>query len=325
MNVILTVGCENTEAESSRSIFGIPELDALITSPSPSVLELVSPPPTHHPSGAGKTSLLYLIIAHAILPATFDTIPDLNGHNAAIILFDPLHHFSVPRLASTMLHLLTSKLQTPAATLDESTKTSLINLTALSLDHVHIFHPQSWASLQTTLATLPEYLFNTTRHKSTNRRIHTLILEDTDAFTWPLRAMHSSSTTNPHPPPSQTLTTQLLHLSTLLSCNILTTSPSLVPTAFRPALPSSWPSGVQLTRLAVRRIEVVKFAPEMSIEQAEAEKGARWDVVRRGRFECWRVGGAGLGPRRHGNAGEEQGFVFCVGREGVSVEREERG
>lgn len=60
---------------------------------------------------------------------------------------------------------------------------------------------------------------------------------------------------------------------------------------------------------------MVKFAPEMSVEQAEGEKGQRGEVVRRGRFEAWKVG---AGP------GQEtgEGFVFRVGERGVEIERE---
>jgi len=62
-------------------------------------------------------------------------------------------------------------------------------------------------------------------------------------------------------------------------------------------------------------VEVLRFAPEMSIEQAEAERGQRWEVVKRGRFECWRVGAGG-------GDGVGDGFVFRVGMHGVEMERE---
>lgn len=101
----------------------------------------------------------------------------------------------------------------------------------------------------------------------------------------------------------------------LLSCNAVLTSSSVVSNSFRPALPASLGSGVSVVRLAVRRVEVLRFAPEMSIEQAETERDQRWEVVRRGRFECWRVG-AGGGD----SAGD--GFVFRVGKHGVEIERE---
>lgn len=63
-------------------------------------------------------------------------------------------------------------------------------------------------------------------------------------------------------------------------------------------------------RLVVRRVEVLKFVPGMSAEEAEAGREKRWEVVARGRFECWRVG-------RDGG----KGFVFRVGR-CVEVERD---
>ena len=317
---------EGNGVTTNRAIFGIPELDSLLPNSSPTVLELISPPPTHHPSGAGKTSLLYLIIAHTILPTTFDSVTDLNGQDAAVILLDPLHHFSVPRLASVILSLLVSKLGPSISTLDPSIKASLLTLTARCLDHVHIFHPSSWDSLIATLQSLPDYLFDATKHKSTHRRIHSLILEDIDAFTWSLRSAHSTTTTNtsttanvnPLSSASKALTAELAILSTLLSCNMILTSPSILSTAFRPALPTSWPSAMNVTRLAVRRVEVLKFAPEMSVEQAESEKGQRWEVVKRGRFECWKAGAAMAGRDR-----ESEGFVFRVGDASVTVERED--
>lgn len=316
----------NSSGDSDVSIyqtpFSIPALDSLLPNSSPTILELVSPPLTHHPSGAGKTSLLYLIVAQAILPRTINAIPDINGHSAAVILIDPLHHFSPARLLSVTLHLLVSKLGSPS-TLHPGTKADLISLATRSLDHVHIFHPQSWASLIATLRSLPDYLFNATQHKSTHRRIHSLILEDVDAFAWSLRAANvsgsSSTTTNPLGAASRALTAEIQKLVALLGCNAVLTSASVLATAFRPALPAAWPGGVGVVRLAVRRVEVLKFAPEMGVEQAEGEKGQRWDVVRRARFECWKVGaGAGAGARE----GPGEGFVFRVGMRGVEVEEE---
>lgn len=55
---------------------------------------------------------------------------------------------------------------------------------------------------------------------------------------------------------------------------------------------------------------MVKFAPAISVEEAEAERAQRWEVVKKGRFECWKVGR------------DAEGFVFRVGERGVEVERE---
>lgn len=73
-----------------------------------------------------------------------------------------------------------------------------------------------------------------------------------------------------------------------------------------------------MTKLAVRRVEVLPFAPGISVEEAERERDRRWDVVKRGRFECWKVG---LGREEKGKGKEGEGFVFRVGR-GVEIEVE---
>jgi hypothetical protein len=302
----------NSNETGSNTFFGIPELDNLFPSSIPPVLELVSPPAAHHPSGAGKTSLLYLIIAHAILPSTFSSIP-LSGQNTAIILFDPLHHFSVPRLAQVMLNIIVTAFSGASKDINNPDVKSLI---ATSLLHVHIFRPQSWSSLLTTLKSLPEYLFDSTRHKSIHRHVHSVILEDIDAFVWSIRNSTSASTLNSKSSltaASAMLTSSLHSLTTTFSAGIVTTSLSTTPNSFRPAIPMSWPKRMNTTRLAVRRVEVLKFAPALSVEEAEAERGQRWDVVCRGRFEVRKVG---VGVR------DGEGFVFRVKDKGVEMERE---
>lgn len=69
-----------------------------------------------------------------------------------------------------------------------------------------------------------------------------------------------------------------------------------------------------VTRLTVRRVEVLKFAPALSVEEAEAERAQRWGVVQKERFECSKVG---VGVR------DGEGFVFRVGERGVEIERAE--
>ncbi|KAL6709360.1 hypothetical protein ACN47E_001767 [Coniothyrium glycines] len=311
---------ENDTARTPRNIFGIKELDALIQNEEPSIVELVSPPPTHHFSGAGKTSLLYLLIAHAILPPTFSSNIPLPGLDTAIILFDPLSHFSVTRLTTILL----ATLKSASATANHSLPPAH-DLTAIihrSLQHVHIFRPSSWPSLLATLKTLPDtHLFSFAAHKSAHKRIHSLILDDADAFLPTIRsstassssaAATSSSATSNLTNASTLLTHHLRNLTTLLSCTAILTSSSVSPGLFRPGLPLSWPVGSHVTRLAVRRVDVVPFAPQSSVEEAERERAQRWEVVARRRFECWKVGGSG------GQEGGE-GFVFWVGEAGVGV------
>jgi hypothetical protein len=310
----LTINSINDTNTTQPSYFNIPEIDRLIQNPGPPILEIISPPPTHHASGAGKTSLLYLIIAHAILPTSFSSTP-LDGQEAAVVLFDPLNHFNVPRLAETMLSLLKSNLLATEKDVNDSVNTDMKSTIRTSLLHLHIFRPQSWPSLLSTLNSLPDYLLDRSpQHKSIHRRIHSLLVEDIDAFAWPIRNTNASisNSSNALATASTQLTTSLAELTKLLSCATILTSQSTTPSTYRPALPASWPSGTPVTRLAVRRVDVLKFAPAISLEEAEKERVQRWEVVSRGQFECWRVG-AGV---RDG-----EGIVFRVGR-GIEIERD---
>ncbi|KAF2845906.1 hypothetical protein T440DRAFT_472375 [Plenodomus tracheiphilus IPT5] len=302
--------CENTDSDQGawNDGFGIAKLDDLVTGPSPSIVEMVSPPAAHHPSGTGKTTLLYLIIAQAILPSFFSSSIRLGGQNSAVIMLEPLNHFSVSHLASVTLSLLKFRLSAAGVMIDERIKFELKQTLERSLLHVHIFWPQSWPSLLLTLRSLPAYLLDHSRQGSMQRRIHSIILEDVDSYVWSIRnsASDTSMASNPNPlsAASNHLTAQLEKLATTFSCHTILTSHSALPSAFRPALPTSWPHRSSLTRLALRRLEVIKFTPAISVDDAEAERQQRWDVVSKRCFECWRVGTELKGA---------EGFVFTVG------------
>lgn len=153
------------------------------------------------------------------------------------------------------------------------------------------------------------------------RQIHALVLEDVDASLPGLRAgfadgSASGSGYEKVAAASAQLGSLLAQLGIVLDCAVVTTARSATPNAFRPGFALRWPvATTRLTRLAVRRVEVVPFAPGMSVEEAEREREQRGEVVRRGRVEVWRVGGAGQG--------ETGGCVVRVGR-GVHIERDER-
>ncbi|KAF2635738.1 hypothetical protein P280DRAFT_534726 [Massarina eburnea CBS 473.64] len=283
--------------------------------PPRTILELISPPYTHHPSPSGKSSLIYLIITLATLPPTLLNIP-LNGKNAAIILLDPLSHFNAPRLAEIMLHHLTTVLTTAGQDIrSPPTKNAVQSCIHNALLHVHVFRPTTWSALLHTLQTLPTYLFDGQRHVSMGRCVGGVVVEHVDALalTSPITTT-SLQTTNP-------LTTHLTSLLTSLPTSpIIITSYSTSPTtttttSFRPTLPTSSPHSPQInvTRLAIRSVRVLPFAPCLSVDEAEADRAQRWDVVGRRRFEVWRVGAGGVGT---------EGFVFRVGR-GVVVEKGE--
>ncbi|KAK4960713.1 hypothetical protein LTR66_012921, partial [Elasticomyces elasticus] len=147
----------------------------------PPIIELTSPSP-----GGGKTHLLYYLITTLVLPKTWPGIA-LHGSGAAVVVLDTDSRFDIPRLAQIMKqHISTLASKT-------TTAPSTVELEALlmdSLQHVHIFRPDSMASLLTTLDTLPAYLLasattdtstaNTTTpppHSSAQRRLGALILD----------------------------------------------------------------------------------------------------------------------------------------------------
>lgn len=150
------------------------------------------------------------------------------------------------------------------------------------------------------------------------RRVHSIVLEDIDAFVWSIRNSSSNApdqTSNTHLSTASTLlSTTVQRLTCQLSCAAILTSHSTTPSSFRPAVPTNWPANASVTRLAVRRVEVLQFKRVISVEEAEVERARRWGVVRKGRFECWRVGGVK----------DEGGFVFRVGDMGVEIEEGEK-
>lgn len=212
-----------------------------------------------------------------------------------------------------MLGLLKFRLQDAGHELNQRVKHEMKSLVKRCLLHVHIFRPQSWASLLVTLRALPDYLFDKDRHKSIHRRIHSIILDDIDAFVWSTRNSATSMMHNAAPQltASARLTNSLQRLSTLLSSAVILVSSSNLSTVFRPPLYVSWNQAEQVMRLVVRRVEVLKFAPAISIDEAMADSQQRWQVLSRGRFECWMAGSMSNG----------EGFVFKVEQRAVEVER----
>jgi hypothetical protein len=167
-----------------------------------------------------------------------------------------------------------------------------------------------------TLAALPEYLFAVpSRHKSRNRRVHAIVLEDLHVFSSSIRASSSHTTPNALTTASTQLTDLLSKLTHTLSPNVIvTTSHSTTPSTFRPPIPATISATTTTVRWAVQRVPVVKFAPGMCVEEAENERAKREEMVSRGRFDVWRV---------DKKAAEGEGLVFRVGGSGgVEVERE---
>ena len=305
----------------------------------PNVLEITSEEP-----GAGKTHLLFLLAAIAVLPKSHSGVI-LNGMHSTIVVVDADNRFCVQRLTQIMRHYIEQQCKNhqdnmPVATddshsphLDEATTSHLISA---SLQHIHIFRPQSLSSLLTTLTTLQNYLLTSTAHHSSTRRLHSILLDSATAFYWNHRA--ASETTNlsePAPQPQPTynhLVHALRSLAQLFSCPVIaTTSPpfatsastssstaiaiggrgtgiglSAPPAIRRHFMPHSWSAFVTV-RLHVARVAIPRFALGLSVEEALREKEERQREVEKGMFVVVADDGSG-------------GFGFSICGEGVEVE-----
>lgn len=276
----------------------------------PPLVELTSVGP-----GAGKTQLLYLITAIAILPRAYQGI-NLQGKASAVVVVDTDGHFLVDRLAHVAKSHVDSCIQrdtSRSATARPSTPSAeqVDQLVAASLAHVHVLQPQSQHALVATLGALPAHLLSLTSHQSLDRPLHSIILDSASAFFWPIRAAEDEAQTTtigqalpnqPDPPPSTSetyaaLSRQLHWLQQRFDCIVLATTASVphhatnVPPPplpiLRPVLPSSWTAAFPTLRLAAARDVVPPFAPAMSVQQALQERRQRQEVVQRGRTSVW--------------------------------------
>jgi hypothetical protein len=166
-------------------------------------------------SCSGKTHLLYHIAAMGVLPRA------VGGQEAAVVVLDADGRFDVSRLAQIMRShiqdstLLRSARDDPTTSVTAATAATSGSaswdpgtsetrqcdaadaLIRASLVHVHVFRPQSAASLLATVESIPAYLLaqpsgKTTRpamplppqHYSANRRLHAILLDSASAFYW---------------------------------------------------------------------------------------------------------------------------------------------
>lgn len=124
-------------------------------------------------SAAGKSQLLYYLAAIAVLPAMIDNI-QIDGRNAAVVFIDTDGRFDADRLLSVARGIVQQRLKQP----------DIGTILYTSLQHVHVFRPTSSASLLATLQSLESYLFDLTRHLSTNRPLHAILIDSATAFFW---------------------------------------------------------------------------------------------------------------------------------------------
>lgn len=287
--------------------FGIPALDKIINAavldkfnpPAvPPIIEIVSQAP-----GSGTTHIIYLLAATAIVPAS------LGGKESCIAILDTDSTFSVPRLVQQLR--LTLPPDTPPSTI------------AAALSHVHIFRPQSLASLHATLQSLPDYFFEGS-HPSTARPLSFLALDSLTAFHWQTKAAEEDlAFANQNPPVSEPseanpvspeagkpnstsqpdLPTLLKSTATTLNAPLVLTSHSVAINTPRSALPT--------LRLTASRRAVRNFPPTISVVEALREAGDRQRAVE---ASSWEIRVSDSGSLRG------KGFDFTITNEGVRFE-----
>jgi hypothetical protein len=139
-------------------------------------------------SGAGKTQLLYYMTARAILPGTYGGI-SVGGLEAAVVWMDADDRFDVYRLRNVAREILRQARESAdEEILDKDTElfsdAQLTDLLTSSLQHVHLFRPQSSTALLASLCTLDKYLYDLSRHHSASRPLHMLVIDSVTAFLW---------------------------------------------------------------------------------------------------------------------------------------------
>ena len=247
-------------------------------------------------SGSGKTHLLYYVASVAALPVEWHGIK-LGGKGGAVAIVDSDGRFSVSRLAEVMECLIQDaarKQSLPQAGADE-----VSTLVHDCLTHVLIFRPQSSAALQATLSSLPALLLDGRGHHSSHRHLETLLVDSASAFAWQTRQAAEADNEEAHDRDIAALrhisgvesTVQALRdVQGLLSCSLLFTTWALNPlfptpgraaTAYRPHLLPPW-GNLATLRLIVDRVNIVKFAPGMSVEEALRDADKRQEAVEKG-------------------------------------------
>ena len=282
--------------------FGIPALDKIINTaildksnpPAvPPIIEIASQAP-----GSGTTHIIYLLTATAIVPT------DLGGKESCVAIIDTDNTFSVPRLVQQLRLSLSHD--------------SLPSTIVTALSHVHIFRPQSLASLHATLQSLPGYFFEGS-HPSAYRPLSFIALDSLTAFHWQTKAAEEDRAfANQHPPgpehpesgslttndtPQLDLPTLLKSIATNLNAPLLLTTHSVAINTPRSALPT--------IRLTASRRAVRNFPPTISAAEALREAGDRQRAVE---ASNWKVCVADSGSLRG------TGFGLRITSEGVRVE-----
>ncbi|KGO73704.1 hypothetical protein PITC_039150 [Penicillium italicum] len=275
-------------------------------------------------SASGKSQLLYYLTALAILPRKYGEI-SVSGQEAAVVFIDTDGRFDAERLRTVARGIVLqqrglSESNLGAQAQPGGTPDLLESTLVSSLQHVHVFRPQSSSALLATIHTLDSYLFDLSRHHSASRPLHMIAIDSATAFFWQDRLRDEVARTG-EIGRSQTeidsereqkktfhlsdLYTELMRklkgLQSQLQCAIVYTatvsggrasgpghydqSQARVP-SLRPALPAPWGTFPNL-RLIVHRSSVRPFPPSVAAHVAVKDAPARQSVVQQGKISAW--------------------------------------
>ncbi|KAI9710606.1 MAG: hypothetical protein M1828_002157 [Chrysothrix sp. TS-e1954] len=294
-------------------------------------------------SGGGKTHLSYYAVAAAVLPIGH------GGKQAAALVVDADGKFDVDRLVQVMINFpapehRTSEQENRSCGVHGLEPPTMEVLHALR--HIHVFRPQSLASVIATLESLPDYLLNLDGHYSAERAVSLLVLDSAAAFFWQEKDTAEHDAAYGDTPPSEEqpgnrragyaeLVDALKKAQDQFDCSILATSwgllPAKVPTqtigtprpSFRPMFPPVW-QNFCTCRMVVGRELVKRFPSGMSVTEAVRDQDARMSVVRNGRLWCavdrWDLGeSVRKGIREKAVARE---FGWSIRDEGVRIDED---
>ncbi|KAJ5428934.1 hypothetical protein N7445_010388 [Penicillium cf. griseofulvum] len=298
-------------------------------------------------SASGKSQLLYYLTALAILPRKHGDIL-VRGQEAAVVFIDTDNRFDAERLRTVARGILQRGLsgETP----------DLESLLVSSLQHVHVFRPQSSSVLLATIHTLDSYLFDLSRHRSASRPLQLIAIDSVTAFFWQDRLRDEVARTEEIGRPQAEIDSERelktrFHLSDLYTevarelkslqsqfqCAIVYTatvsgarlyssdpqgfhSQARVP-SLRPALPA-WGTFPTL-RLIVHRSSVRQFPLSMTAHAAAKDAPSRQSVVQQGKISAWvNPWGRDEWPRRIVEAIEANtggSFSFYIRDSGVEM------
>ena len=271
-------------------------------------------------TGAGKTQLLYYIVANGVLPEIHGSTI-LDGKSGSVIFIDTDGRFNVDRLVQVMQYYIESKKN------EEDTMDGIDQLIERSLQHVHVFQPRTMSSFLETLSSLRDYLFEPSAHVSSNRAVNSIVIDSASAFYWDTRAALETERINaldakapgasaasmppPKPNPYALLVNRLRAQQQIFSCAVIIAStatkhrnPNTGEENIR-TLPAPWQT-FPTTRLMVRRDHVRKFVVGIAWEEAEKDKLLRQAAVDQGHFVASSMS-AGLD------------FKFAITKDGVRI------